>query len=170
MRVTFAVFTLFVGLIGVYVVGAGVLLQGANFEQWRDLLLRPFLDPSPASCLVLAGAILVAFFSLTFAVGTMPGYRTVHAWHILLWGSLFCVLTAAGFSFLLYTLWHQGTGTRELGLVFTLATVQACLGLVLGGSVVLLEKRMRRVTVPILFASVIETLCAGAVVAYGFTV
>ena len=170
MRVMIAVFTLFLGIVGAYLVGAGMFLQGTSLNHAGDLLLRPFLDPTPLSSIVLALSVLLAFFSLTMAIGSVPSSCKVQASHIFMWGSLFSVLTAAGFAMLLVTLWRQGTGSRELGLVFVLAAVQSCLALVLGGGAVLLERRLRHVTVPIFLAGVVETLGVGAVMAYGLTV
>ena len=170
MRVTLAIIGVVCGLFGAYLVGAGTFGHEGFAPNMWDVLGRPFSSSNPIPCLVLALSVALAFFGLAVASDSDRKARAVQLSHIFLWGGLFSVLTAAGFAVLLFVLWQQGASSHNLGLVFSLAVVQACLGVVLGGGATITGRGMRHVTVPVFVAAILETALAGAVVAYGFSV
>ena len=170
MRVTLSICALFLGLVGTYLVGAGFFLhEPVGLSGW-DLLLRPFSYASALSCFVLASSVAMAFFGLAVVSTAAQRGQAVRAADVLIWGGLFNVMTAAGLTILLYLLWRQGSTSRDLGLVLSLATVQGVLGALLGGGATIVEKNLRHVTVPILVVGLLETALTGAVVAYGYAV
>ena len=170
MRTTLSICALILGLLGTYVVGTGLFIHGRPaLESW-ELLVRPFASTNPVPCLVLAMSVALAFFGLAATAESKSDATPMQLSSVLLWGGLFCVVTAAGFVVLLFILWQQGATTRDLGLIYSLAAVQAAMGVILGGSATVANRQLRRVTVPVFIAGILETVCAGAVLVYGFTV
>ena len=170
MRTFLSICALTIGLLGVYLVGTGVFMHGGFPPPNWDSLYRPFASTNPVPSLVLAMSIALAFFSLAAFAEPKPEEQPARSSSVLMWGGLFCVLTAAGFVFLLFALWRQGASSQDLGLIFCLAGVQACLGMVLGGGAVIANKERRRVTVPVFLAGVLEAVLVSAVVLHGFAV
>jgi hypothetical protein len=170
MRTTLSLCALAVALAGTYLVGTGIFMPGGFPPDSWDAFLRPLASTNPVPCLVLAMSIALAYFSVTAVMEGKHEPKPVKASSVLLWGSLFCVVTAAGFYILLLALWRQGSNSQDLGLIYFLAAVQASLGLVLGGGALLANKELRRVTVPVFLIGVLETVCATAVVVHGIAV
>ncbi|HAK96846.1 MAG TPA: hypothetical protein DCM87_18115 [Planctomycetes bacterium] len=169
MRVVLSVSAMLVGLLGTYLVGTGVFLPGnAPPGTWWEPILIPFASPHPLSWLLLTVSVALAFFGVAVAGSTRSRTSQVRTGHILLFGGTFSVLTAAGFAALLFFLWRQGgTSAHNLGLVFSLAAIQACLGLILGGGATIAGRGFRHVTVPVMLLGAIETAAAGALLFYG---
>lgn len=174
MRVTLSILALFIGLCGAYMVGSGIFSgESATQMNWSQInwmsLLKPFSDANPLACLLLTVSVALGIFSLAIASGHPDQVTPVRASHIFIWGGIFSVLTSAGFSILLYILWKDGASTGQLGLVFSLASVQACLGLILGGAAMLSDKSLRLAAAPVLAAGLLETSMAGVMMAWGYT-
>jgi len=167
MRVTFAAAALLVGLFGVYLVGAGIFVYRPFEPDVWEVLLKPVAGADPLACFFLAVSVALGFFSLAIAAGRSSTGTWVQPEDVLLWGGLFSVLTAGGFLGLTYLLWQEGAGPRTLGLVFTLAGLQACIAVLLGGAATLFVPAARRKTVPIFVAGTVETVLAAAVLLVG---
>jgi hypothetical protein len=168
MRITLSILALFFGLVGTYLVGAGLFANGAVTPANFEGLARPLANGNGVACLVLGGAVALAFFALVLVSGGTSAKDSLRPSHVLLWGGTFSVVTAAGFAALLYILWQRGAPSKELGFVFSLAALQACLGMVLAGAAAIVEKRLRHITVPVFAVGILETLLVGGVMAYGF--
>ena len=169
MRVVLSVSAMLVGLLGTYLVGTGVFLPGTTPpDTWWKPILIPLANPHPLSWLFLTVSVALAFFGVAVAGSTRSRSAQVRTSQILLFGGTFSVLTAAGFAVLLFFLWRQGTtSAHNLGLVFNLAALQACLGLILGGGATIAGRGFRHVTVPVMLLGAIETAAAGALLFYG---
>lgn len=169
MRVVFSVSAMLVGLLGAYLVGTGVFLPSSTSPgTWWEPILVPFMSSHPLSWLLLTLSVALGFFGVAAAGDPRSRISHVRTGQILLFGGTFSVLTAAGFAALLFLLWRQGaTGAHSLGLVFSLAAIQACLGLILGGGATIAGRGFRHVTVPVMLLGAIETAAAGALLYYG---
>ncbi len=171
MRVILSASAVLVGLLGTYLVGTGVLVPGKSLPgAWWQAIFWPFQTPNVVSWLLLTVSVSLAFFGLAVAGSTRTRTSQVTAAHVMLFGGTFSVLTSAGFAALLFFLWREGSSSAQnLGLVFSLAAVQACLGVVLGGGATITGRGLRHVTVPVFLFGIIETAAAGALLAYGST-
>ena len=157
MRVVFSVSAMLLGLLGTYLVGTGVFMPDtASPEAWWKPILTPFVSSHPLSWLLLTVSLALAFFGVAIAGSARSPAYHARAGHILLFGGTFSVLTSAGFAALLFFLWRQGgAGAHSLGLVFSLAAIQACLGLILGGGATIAGRGFRHVTVPVMLLGTI---------------
>lgn len=169
MRVTLSILALFTGFFGTYMVGCGVFSgESASQMDWM-VLVKPFTNANPMACLLLTVSVALGIFSLAIAAGHADQATPVRASHIFMWGGIFSVLTSAGFSILLYILWKEGATVGQMGLTFSLASIQACLGLILGGAATLSDRSLRPASVPVFAAGLLETSLAGAMMTWGNT-
>ena len=170
MRVTLSVLALLAGILGVYLVGTGMFVPGRLTDAGlADAVMLPLATASPIPCLVLTVSVALAFFGLAVAGSTRSKATAVRPVHIFLWGAVFSVITSAGFALLALMLWQQGAHEHHLGLVFSLAAVQACLGLILGGGATIVGDGQRRFATPVFIAALVQTGLLGAVLTYGLT-
>ena len=170
MRIMLSVLALFTALAGIYAAGAGVFAESEFSEQILHNLAAPCANSQPLGGLMVTISAALGFFSLAMvASGGKHTTTPLKATHVFLTGGTFSIITAAGLGILLYTLCRQGAPAGETGLVFSLAAVQACLGMVLGGCAVVAEKSIRKFAVPVFVIGLLEASLSSAVLFYGST-
>ncbi len=168
MRILLSILALTTALAGMFATGAGVFSHAISSEQIVRHLAAPFLNAQPFPCFIMTISAALGFFSVALVASGGKSITTpLKASHVFLSGGMFSIITAAGLGILLYALLSEGATGREAGLVFGLASIQACLGMILGGSAMLVEKRILKFAVPVFVAGLLETSLSGAVLIYG---